>query len=52
MKMLQMREINEAKEGEPKGILSPPQFEKYLASKEEMREKFEQKMEERAGKAR
>jgi len=51
MKMRQMREINEAKVGELKGILSP-QFEKYLASKEEMREKFEQKMEEKGGKAR
>ena len=52
MKMRQMREINEAKVGEPKGILSPPQFEKYLASKEEMREKLEQKVEEKAGKSR
>ena len=48
MKMRQAREINEAKEAELKGLLSPPQFEKYLASREEMREKFGRKMEEKS----
>jgi hypothetical protein len=41
----QMREINQAKETELRGILSPQQWEKYEASREEMREKLEERME-------
>ena len=48
MKMRQVKEINQEKEAELKEILSPEQFDKFLASKEEMREKFEAKMEEKA----
>jgi len=47
MKMRHMKQINTKKEAELKGVLSPDQFEKYLASKEEMRERFEEKMEKR-----
>jgi hypothetical protein len=47
MKMIQMREVNEQKEAELKQVLSPEQFQKYLASKEEMREQFEEKLEEK-----
>jgi len=46
MKMSQMRGVNEEKEAELKQVLSPDQFQKYLASKDEMREQFEQKIEE------
>ena len=47
MQMRKAKEINQAKEGELKQVLSPQQFEKYLASREEMREKFEEKMHEK-----
>jgi len=36
------RDVETAKEAELKQVLSPDQFQKFLASKEEMREKFEQ----------
>jgi hypothetical protein len=49
MKMSQMRGVNEEKEAELKQVLSPEQFQKYLASKEEMREQFEEKLEEKRG---
>ena len=49
VKMRQLRGLDEAKEGELRGVLSPQQFEQYLASKEEMRQKFEQRLEEKAG---
>jgi hypothetical protein len=39
MKMRAMKESNSEKEGELKGILTPDQFQKYLASQEEMKEK-------------
>lgn len=48
MRMRQMKEITQDKEAELKQILSPAQFEKYLASKDEMREKFAEKIEGRA----
>jgi hypothetical protein len=48
VKMREMRQINEAKEAELKQILSPQQFEKYLASKEQMREKLIEKVEEKS----
>jgi hypothetical protein len=48
MKMSQMRGVNEEKEAELKGVLSPEQFQKYLASKDEMREQFEEKIEEKS----
>jgi hypothetical protein len=41
----QMREINQEKETELRGILSPQQWEKYEASRAEMREKLEERME-------
>lgn len=47
MKMNQMRGVNEEKEAELKQVLSPEQFQKYLASKAEMREEFEEKIEEK-----
>jgi len=43
-RLRQMREIGAAKEAELKGVLSPDQFQKYLAEKAEMREKFEDKL--------
>jgi hypothetical protein len=52
MRMRQMKEINQEKEAELKQVLSPEQFEKFLASKEEMREKLEEKIEEKATKQR
>ncbi len=48
VKMREMRQINEAKEAELKQILTPQQFEKYLASKEQMREKVLEKVEQKA----
>ena len=42
MKVRKARRINSAKEAELKGVLTPDQFQKYLASKEEMREKVEE----------
>jgi (p)ppGpp synthase/HD superfamily hydrolase len=47
MKMRHMKQINTKKEADLKRVLSPGQFQKYLASKEEMREQFEEKMEKR-----
>ena len=44
MRLRQMREVGQAKEAELKGALSPEQFQKYLAEKQEMREKFEDKL--------
>jgi hypothetical protein len=43
-KMRAARDIETAKEAELKQVLSPDQFQKLLASKEEMREKFEQRV--------
>jgi LTXXQ motif family protein len=43
-KMRQMRQVSQAKEAELKAALSPAQFQKYLAEKEEMREQFEEKL--------
>ena len=47
MKVRHMKQINTKKEAELKRVLSADQFQKYLASKEEMREQFEEKMEKR-----
>ena len=52
MKVRKARRINSAKEGELKGVLTPEQFQKYLASKDEMREKFEEGMEKKVDKKR
>jgi hypothetical protein len=41
-KMRAARDVETAKEAELKQVLSPDQFQKFLASKEAMREKFEQ----------
>jgi Spy/CpxP family protein refolding chaperone len=46
-RMRQMKEINEQKEGELKSVLTAEQFQKYLAGKEQRREKLEAKMMER-----
>jgi len=48
MQMRKVKQITDAKEGELKQVLSPEQFDKYLASKEEMREKVMEKMQEKA----
>jgi hypothetical protein len=47
-KMRQMKEVNQEKEAELQQILSADQFQKYLASKEELREKLEEKFAEKA----
>ena len=52
VKMEAVRQANEEKEAELKGILSPDQFQKYLAAKEEMREKLVNEMGERGKSAR
>jgi len=44
-KIRQTKEVEQQKEAELRQVLSPEQFEKLLASKEEMREKFEEKIE-------
>ena len=49
VKMREMRQINQAKEAELKQILTPQQFENYLASKEQMREKMMEKIQQKAG---
>jgi hypothetical protein len=48
VRMREMRQLNQAKEAELKQVLSPQQFENYLASKEEMREKIVDKIEEKS----
>jgi hypothetical protein len=47
MKVRHMKEIDGKEEAELKQVRSPDQFQKYVASKEEMREQFEEKMEKR-----
>ena len=49
--MREIRQINDEKEAELKQILTPTQFQQYLASKEEMRQKFEKRILENAGKS-
>jgi len=44
MKMRQARGIQAQKEAELKQLLSPAQFEKYVAAKDQMREQFEQRI--------
>ena len=46
MKMRDAKTIEREKEAELKKVLSPPQFQKFLATKEEMREQFAQKLRE------
>lgn len=48
-KMFQMRKINNEKETELKRILSPQQWEKFDASRDEMRQQFEAQIEKRTG---
>jgi hypothetical protein len=48
-KMFQMRKINNEKETELKRILSPQQWEKFDASRDEMRQQFEAQIEKCAG---
>jgi len=40
----ELRKINEGKEAELKKVLSPKQFDEYLAAKEEIRQKLEQRL--------
>ena len=47
-KMREMREVNEAKQTELQQILTPQQFQNYLASKEQMREKMLNQIEQKA----
>lgn len=42
--MREIRDINGEKEAELKKTLSPDQFTKYMASKDEIKEKFEEKL--------
>jgi hypothetical protein len=49
VKMRAMRGIQDAKDGELQGVLTPEQFTQYQAMKEEMREKIEKKLEGAAG---
>ena len=48
-KMFEMRKINNEKETELKRILSPQQWEKFDASRDEMRQQFEERIQKRAG---
>jgi len=48
-KMFQMRKINNEKETELKRILSPQQWAKFDASRDEMRQQFEAQIGKRAG---
>ena len=48
-KMFQMRKINNGNETELKRILSPQQWEKFDASRDEMRQQFEAQIGKRAG---
>jgi hypothetical protein len=48
VKMREMKQINQAKEAELKKILTPQQFQNYLASKEQMREQVLDKVEQKA----
>lgn len=49
VKMREMKGINEEKEAELKQLLSPEQFDTYLASKDDMRQKAEERIDEKAG---
>ena len=44
MKMAAARRVDEAKDAELRGVLTPEQYQKYLAAKEEMRQQMEQKL--------
>jgi hypothetical protein len=48
VRMREMKQINEAKEAQLKQILTPQQFERYLASKKQMREQLVKKVEEKS----
>lgn len=43
-KLSAMQRVNEAKEGELRVVLSDAQFQKYLAGREELRRRFEEKI--------
>ena len=50
-RMREVKQVEDAKEADLRGVLNPEQFQGYLAAKEEMRQHVEQKaMESRAGK--
>jgi len=44
VKMREVKEIEQQKEAELKQVLSPEQFEKFLAAKDQMREELEQRI--------
>jgi Spy/CpxP family protein refolding chaperone len=44
VKMREVKEVERQKEAELKRVLSPEQFEKFLAAKEQMREELEQRI--------
>ena len=48
VRMREMQAIQQRKDAALQGVLSPAQFQTYLASKEEMREKLEQRLAEKA----
>ena len=48
MKMRAMKEANQEKQAEMKGILSPQQFQQYLAAQEEMRDEVLEQLKKRA----
>jgi len=48
MKMRRLRKINAEKDAELKQVLTPAQYQKLQAAKEEMRQKFEEKMAQKA----
>ncbi len=48
-KARQVRAINQAKDDELKTVLSPQQYQGYLASKEQMRQRMIQKAKEKRG---
>ena len=47
MKMAAARRVDQAKDAELEGVLTPEQYQKYLAAKEELRQHLEQKLVER-----
>jgi Spy/CpxP family protein refolding chaperone len=49
VKMRAAREIEQAKETALQGLLTPDQFQKFLASKEELKQKLEERLAQKAG---
>lgn len=49
MKIRSMKAIEDQKETALKGILTPEQFQNFLAAREELKQKLEEKLAEKAG---